>query len=141
MIVVISILSATVAVAAARGSLEQRTTTTVQVLSEVRSSISLHRLGATIEGHDPFPTLADINDGAMFPSGSLPPCPFTGDTGAADIGDATAARARTLVGSGVGWVYHAASVPSPAAFFYANTDTPTDRTDPETGAPTAANEL
>ncbi|MFT5424313.1 MAG: prepilin-type N-terminal cleavage/methylation domain-containing protein [Phycisphaerales bacterium] len=140
-IVVISILSATVAVAAARGSLEQRTTTTVQILSEVRSSIALHRVGATIEGTDPFPVLAQINDGAMFPAGILPPCPFTGDSGAAGAGDLGAAQSRTLAASGVGWVYHATSGPLPVAIFYANSDTQTDRTDPETGVATRASGL
>lgn len=140
-LVVISVLSATVAIAASRGALEQRTTATVQTLSEIRSSIMLHRAGATLEATDPFPSLIQINEGALFPSGELPPCPLTRATGAAAAADLGSARSRTVVPQSEGWVYLSASSPTPVAVFYVNSTEPTDRTDPETGEPMTANEL
>ncbi len=139
-IVILGILAAVAIPQFAGASEDAMTSATQSTVAGVRSSIATFRTSAVIQGNDPYPTLAQLQDGSVTKF-DVPVNPFTGVGGIQGVSQAQA-EARGVSNPNVaGWNYYVNNDSNPpVAIFYANASTETTASDGGVGT-LSANEL
>ena len=139
-VVIIGILAAVAIPKFASASEDAMTSATQSTVAGVRSSIATYRTSAVIQGNDPYPTLAQLQDGSVLKF-DLPINPFTKIGGVQAVSRAQAEVRGVSNQTSVGWNYFVDNAADPpVAIFYANSSNETTASDGSGGAQTA-NEL
>jgi prepilin-type N-terminal cleavage/methylation domain-containing protein len=139
-VVILGILAAVAIPQFAGASDDARTSATQSTVAGVRSAIATYRTAAVIQGNDPYPTLAQLQDGSVIKF-DLPPNPFTDVSGIQAVGQSQAEARGISNTTAAGWNYYVDnSVTPPVAVFYANSGDTTMQSD-GSGGTLSANEL
>lgn len=139
-VVILGVLAAVVIPKFATANDDARTSAVQSTVAGVRSAIATYRTSAVILGEDPYPSLAQLEDGTVLKF-DVPVNPFTSVAGIQSVG-LSQAQARGVSNTAtVGWNYYVDnSANPPIAVFYANTTAPTTAPD-GSGGTLSANDL
>tara|TARA_E500000318_G_scaffold14854_5_gene14955 strand:+ start:111169 stop:111636 length:468 start_codon:yes stop_codon:yes gene_type:complete len=139
-VVILGILAAVAIPQFAGASDDAKTSATQSTVAGVRSAIATYRTSAVIQGNDPYPTLAMMQDGSVLKF-EIPANPFSEVAGIQSVGQAQAEARGVSNATTAGWNYFVDNNANPpVAVFYANTNEPTTESD-GSGGTLSANEL
>lgn len=128
-VVILGILAAVVVPKFAGATDDARTSSLRSTLGGVRSAVASYRMDAVINGDDPYPSLAQLNDGSVVKF-EFPANPFTGVGGVQSVSSAQADARAVVNPESAGWNYHVDNDADPAvAIFYANCEDATTEPD------------
>lgn len=139
-VVILGVLAAVAIPQFAGASDEAKTSAMQSTVAGVRSAIATYRTSAVIQGNDPYPTLAQLQDGSVIKF-DLPTNPFSEVSGVQSVGQSQAEARGISNTSAAGWNYFVDNNSNPpVAVFYANSADLTSESD-GSGGTLPANEL
>jgi prepilin-type N-terminal cleavage/methylation domain-containing protein len=132
-VVILGILAAVAIPQFAGASDDAKTSATMSTVAGVRSAIATYRTSAVIQGNDPYPTLAQLQDGSVIKF-EIPANPFTDVSGIQSVGQAQAEARGISNTTTAGWNYFVDNNANPpVAVFYPNSGDATTQSDGASG--------